>query len=194
MNVTAALRIGNLMARLNSRLAGPVIARRAFVALLVLSGIGSAQDVTEPALKAAYIYNFALFTEWPSVQAATGTPFTICVRGDAAISDALERDTKTRTVAGRTIKVLRAPQDSAQRGCHILYLAGLTPVQTTQAVTGLGDAPVLTLSDMDGFTERGGIAQFYFEHGQLKFQVENATAKRAHLQISARLLALAKHK
>ena len=64
----------------------------AALALLLLMPIPSAaQDVTEPALKAAFIYNFAKFTEWPADVMTTAEPLLLCVLGDAAIGDALER-------------------------------------------------------------------------------------------------------
>ena len=59
-------------------------------------------------------------------------------------------------------------------------------------IAGLRDAPVLTISDIEGFTEVGGIAQFFFEHGQLRFSIQLESAKRARLQISSRLLVMAK--
>ena len=76
--------------------------------------------------------------------------------------------------------------------CHVLYVSGVTAGQAAQLVAGLRDVPVLTISDLEGFTELGGIAQFFFEHGQLRFSVQVGSAKRARLQISSRLLALAK--
>ena len=79
-----------------------------------------------------------------------------------------------------------------QRGCHILYVSGVTSGQATLLVAGLRDLPVLTISDAEGFMALGGIAQFFFEHGRLRFSVDLGSAKRARLQISSRLLALAK--
>ena len=81
-----------------------------------------------------------------------------------------------------------------QRVCHVLYVSGVTAGQAAQLVAGLRDVPVLTISDIEGFTELGGIAQFFFEHGQLRFSIHVVSAKRARLQISSKLLALAKRK
>jgi hypothetical protein len=78
--------------------------------------------------------------------------------------------------------------------CHVLYVSGVTPVRAAQLVAGLHDASVLTISDLDGFTELGGIAQFFFEHGQLRFTVQLESAKRARLEISSKLLTLARPK
>ena len=179
-----------------TRLLGVGLITCAIAALLLFRGTASAQDVTEPALKAAFIYNFAKFTEWPpdgDVVPATA-PFVICVLGDTAVGDALERAVKGRVVAGRSLAVSRLVLAAPQRACHVLYVSGVTAGQASQLVAGLRDAPVLTISDLEGFTELGGIAQFFFEHGQLRFSVDLGCAKRARLQISSRLLALAKHR
>ncbi|MGH9369970.1 MAG: YfiR family protein, partial [Vicinamibacterales bacterium] len=135
------------------------------------------------------IYNFAKFTEWPGDTLAPADPFVMCVIGDAAVGSELERAVRGRAIDGRHITV---SQGSAgpERRCHVLYVSGVPPGQASQLIGGLRDAPVLTISDMDRFAELGGIAQFFFEHGQLRFTVDLESAKRARLQISSRLLAL----
>ena len=166
---------------------------RAAIAILLLTPMpAAAQDVTEPALKAAFIYNFAKFTEWPADVMPAGEPLLLCVLGDAAIGEALERAVKGRTLAGHSMGVSQsAPAGPPRGGCHILYVSGVTASQAAKLVAGLRDAPVLTISDVEGFTQLGGIAQFFFEHGQLRFKFTLEAAKRARLQISSRLLALA---
>jgi hypothetical protein len=165
--------------------------------LLLMHVLPSAQDVTESALKAAFIYNFAKFTEWPAEAVPAADPLRMCVLGDTAVGDALERAVKDNTLAGHSMAVsavsLVAPA-GPQRVCHVLYVSGVTAGQAAQLVDGLRDVPVLTISDVEGFTEVGGIAQFFFEHGRLRFSVHLASAKRARLQISSRLLTLAKLK
>ena len=159
-----------------------------------MRALASAQDVTEPALKAAFIYNFALFTEWPADVVPDEAPFAICVINDAAVRDALLREVKGRVLAGHSMAVSLVPLTGAQQLCQILYVSGVTTGQAAQLVAGLRDVPVLTISDAEGFIELGGIAQFFFEHGRLRFDVRMESAKRARLQISSRLLLLAKPK
>jgi hypothetical protein len=166
--------------------------RAAIPVLLLIGGSAYGQDVTEPALKAAFIYNFAKFTEWPvEVLPATGT-FVMCVVGDTAVGDELERAVKDRVLAGHSMAVLREASAGPGRVCHVLYVSGVAAGHAPQIVGPLRDLPVLTISDAQGFTELGGIAQFFYERGQLRFSVQNESAKRAHLQISSRLLALAR--
>jgi len=151
----------------------------------------SAQDVTEPALKAAFIFNFAKFTEWPA-DLSTDVSLVICVLGDAAVGDELERAVKGRVLAGHGITVSRMAAGGLQDACNVVYLSGMTTPQAAPLVAKLRDLAVLTIGDVQGFIEIGGIAQFRFEQGQLRFSVCLASVKRARLQISSRLLALAR--
>jgi hypothetical protein len=151
-----------------------------------------AQDVTEPALKAAYIYNFARFTEWPRDAVANDAPLVMCVLGDGAVGTALEQTVKGRTLGGHFLSVLRLTIIGPKQICHVLYVTGVTVDRAAQLIAGVRELPVLTISDIEGFTERGGIARFFFEHGRLRFSVQVEAAKRAGLQISSKLLVLAK--
>ena len=170
------------------------IARATIAVLLLMRVVASAQDVTEPALKAAFIYNFAIFTEWPADVVPAAGPVVVCVLGDAAVGDALEQAVKGRVVDGHSMAVSIVAPAGPHRECHVLYVSGVTAGQAAQLVAGLRDVPVLTISDVEGFADLGGIAQFFFEHGRLRFSVDVGSAGRARLQISSRLLALAKLK
>jgi hypothetical protein len=165
---------------------------RAALAILLLAMVpAAAQDVTEPALKAAYIYNFAKFTEWPAEAMTAGAPLVLCVQGDEAIGKELERAVKGRKFGGRDIGVSLGVSGRPVLGrCHVLYVTGVPVTEAGRVVAGVRDAPVLTISDLNGFTRHGGIAELFFENGQLRFDVQVESAKRARLQISSRLLAL----
>jgi hypothetical protein len=166
----------------------------AIAAFLLMPALAPAQAVTEPALKAAYIYNFAKFTEWPAETVPAAEPLVMCVLGDAAVADALERAVKGRELSGHSMTVFRVPPAQPQRDCQILYVSGVTAGQAAQAVAGLHEIPVLTISDIEGFTELGGIVQLFFEHAALRFAIHVGSARRAHLQISSSVLALARLK
>ena len=174
----------------NTRGISPSHIAISLISVLLLTAYAGAQDVTGPALKAAFIYNFAKFTEWPE-DAVQAKHFVMCVLGDDAVSDALERGVKDRFIAGNSINVVRLTSTVSHRPCHLVYVSGVTSEQAAQVVAGLRGAPVLTISDLDAFTELGGIAQFFFEHGQLRFSIGLDAAKNARLQISAKVLTLA---
>jgi len=161
--------------------------------LLLLRAMPSpAQDVTEHALKGGYIYNFAKFTEWPADALPADATVVMCVLGDAAVGDALARTVKGREIAGRGMKVLQVVETGPLRTCHTLYVSGLSSEQAQKLVAGLHDAPVLTIGDIDGFTEIGGMARFFLDRNKIRFSVNLEPVKRARLHISSLLLVLAK--
>jgi hypothetical protein len=162
----------------------------ATIIVMMMRAPGLAQNVTEPALKAAFVYNFARFTSWPDGWPAA-EPFVICVLGDA-VADALERVVKGRQLAAHPIAVSRITPTGAGRACHLLYITGVPSSQAGQLVGGLRDAAVLTISDIEGFNDVGGMAQLFFEHGQLRFSIRLDPVKRSRLQVSSKLLILSK--
>jgi hypothetical protein len=164
-----------------------------FVAASLTLGVAAAawaQSAPEPALKAAFLYNFAKFAEWPA-DAAPADPLTICVFGDAAIADALDETVKGRTVDGRKTVVVRVKPDGF-RACHVLYLAGLSAKRGQEIIDELKGAPVLTIGDGEPFAQSGGIAALFVEQGRMRFAINVEAAQRCRLRISSRLLSLAK--
>jgi len=159
--------------------------------LALLSRNALAQDVTEPALKAAFIYNFARFTTWPTEATAVDS-FQICVLNDSAVAEALERAVAGRSLTERPVSVTSVAAMAPKKACRVLYMAGLPVARAAEVVADLHDAPVLTISNIDGFVSAGGMTQFFFEHGQLRFRIRLESAKRAGLQISSRLLIMAR--
>ena len=150
--------------------------------------VAVAQDVTSSALKAAFIYNFVKFTTWPATLPVSD-PFVICVVGDAAVGDALKRLLEGREVAGRRILALASATRPATP-CSVLYVSGATVGEVSELIAGLQDSPVLTISDVVGFIDKGGIAQFFVERGQLRFSIKVEAVKRSGLMMSSRLLTL----
>jgi hypothetical protein len=162
-------------------------------ALLLWSTPVGAQDVTASALKAAFLYNFANFTEWPADVLASGQRLSLCVMGDDAVADALEQTIKGRGVDNHelTVTVIKAA-DSGTLSCHLLYVSGVDAKRTDQLLFALSGTSVFTVSDGDRFAELGGVAQLILENGRMRFGVNVEAARRAHLKISSKLLSLAK--
>jgi hypothetical protein len=161
--------------------------------LLLLGGSATlnAQDVTEVALKGAFIFNFARFTEWPADALPASTTVSACVVGDKAVSDALTKTVSGRKVDGRPVTVSFVEPDGPMPVCHLLYVSGVTRDRAVQIVSALRDTPVLTVSDTEAFARLGGIVQIFVENGKMRFRINPRTAKRARLHLSSRLLMLA---
>jgi YfiR/HmsC-like len=149
-----------------------------------------AQDVSVPALKAAFLANFAKFAEWPDDALPAGRVFTFCVSGDKAVAAALEQGLKARP-GQDPVSVMFVTADGPLRGCQILYLGGLNLRDARRTLEALNGSPVFTVSDVDGFAEQGGVAQLRLEQGRMRFVINPAAAHRAHIALSAKLLSLA---
>jgi hypothetical protein len=162
-------------------------------AVLLCTATGRAQDVQESSLKAAFIYSFAKFTDWPQDAPPPAATFAACVLGDNPIRDALDRVVKGRQLSGRAISVSQVKLDGKLRSCHLLYVTGVTPAQVAAIVAAVRGAPVLTISDVDDFAQEGGIAQMFVENGKMRFDLNLEVARRSGLQLSSKLLALAAH-
>jgi hypothetical protein len=152
-----------------------------------------AQDVTSHALKAAFIYNLARFTAWPAAALPERSPLTLCVAGDPAVADALERTVKNRHHEGHAFVVSQVtPGVTSLRACHVVFIGSEAASTAARLVAEVKDAPVLTIGDLDNFGQLGGIAQLYFNRGQLHLYVHTENMARTRLAISSRVLALSK--
>jgi hypothetical protein len=161
-------------------------------AFLCLSAPGVVtQNVTESALKAAFIYNFAKFTVWPQAVPGT-TPFMMCVLGDPAVGDALGRAVKGRQLGDHDVTVSQVTADSPLTACQILYVTGVSASQATQIVTLLRHASVLTISDVSEFVRIGGMTELFVEGGNMRFCINVESARVPRIRFSSKLLALAR--
>jgi hypothetical protein len=166
------------------------------VAISVLSASTSsaqAQTATAPALKAAYLYNFAKFTTWPGEALGPAEPLVLCVVNDRAVNDALASLTKDRSIEGHALIVRGMKHDSPTLGaCRILFVAGLDAPGSAAFLDGVAGKPMLTVSDLEGFAQSGGVAGFFVEGGTLRFAINLDATQRAGLHLSSKMLSLAK--
>jgi YfiR/HmsC-like len=169
--------------------------RRLVLTLLVLLCAGvvrvNAQDVTEVTLKGAFVFNFARFTDWPADALPPSAHVSACVVGDRAVGEALTKTVSTQRLNGRAVVVSILEPGITLPVCHVLYVSSIARDRMSQIVFALRESPVLTVSDDDAFTKVGGIIQVFVENGKMRFRINPRSAKRARLQLSSRLLALA---
>jgi len=159
---------------------------------LAASATAPADRASESAVRAALVYNFAKFTEWPPNRIAPGELLTLCVADDSSMADELEELVANRTVGQRGLMVRRVRLDQSLLTCHLLYAHGLDAKRTARLLELVGSAPILTLSDYDEFARIGGIANFFVDGGRIRFAINVAAVQRARLQVSSKLLVLAK--
>jgi hypothetical protein len=156
-------------------------------ALALCGPAARAADADADALKSAFLYNFAQFVTWP---APPGPAFNLCIRGPdrLAAADALAG----KPVAQARIRIVRSPPDGALAACHLLYLGAAPGEEIDAMLAALGGAPVLTVGESPGATQRGVMINLVMEGHRIQFDVNKETADRAGLRISAPLLRLAR--
>jgi len=163
------------------------------VVLCSLAAGTQAQSATEYQLKAAYLFNFARFIEWPpSSFSDASAPLRICVLGRDPFGEELRNITNQKTVNGRKLAVNEVVDLRQARSCQILFIASSGQIPLQQILEGLGGASVLTVGDSKGFAEQGGMINFVLQNDRVQFEVNRKAAERAGLKVSSKLLSVAK--
>ena len=173
------------------RPASGLLAALALWLLPCAAGAQTAAD-TEQQMKAGFIYNFALFTDWPAPSFKdAGSPIVICIAGG---NDTLGSFTylKEKKIKSRPV-IVCAPEDTATTPpCHIIYIPATNKAEAANLLKRVSGPGVLTIGDADGFCGFGGIISFYREGDKLRFEINTDAAQRAGLKLSSQLLKLAK--
>jgi hypothetical protein len=147
---------------------------------------------TDYDVKAAYLYNFGHFVEWPAnVAPAQNESFTVCVLGQDPFGPVLDATLAGETIAGKRVaaKRISTPQESGN--CQILFLSSAEDARLNATIKTLNKQAVLTVSDMPQFSQRGGMIQFVLEGKRVRFEVNLAAVQHAGLTLSSELLKVA---
>jgi len=165
-------------------------------ALAVVLCISAAAQSIEPgaqAIKAAFLYNFTKFIDWPDSAFPDATsPFVVCALADAAFERELRTILEAEHVRGRPVEIRSAGQAADLRSCHMAYFSQAETDRAAKRLVTVSQAPVLTVGEGRRFLERGGLIAFYLEHDRVRFIVRKTAADAAGLQISSKLLRVAR--
>jgi hypothetical protein len=151
-----------------------------------------AQSLAAPELKAAFLYNFAQFMEWPAETVPAGSPLALCIVNDIAVADALEKTVNGRTAEGHSLTVKRLKAGAPLPPCHVLFVAGSDLKRSLEVVETVKGGLVLTVSDAARFAETGGMVELFLEGDRMRFAVNVDALQRARVRMSSRVLGLAK--
>jgi len=182
---------------MSERRAGRLWRGVAAIALAVLS-VGARPGATanatsvaqDAALKAAFIYKFAQFTEWQSLPA--GTPIVVCAAGDEAVSAALVESLRGLSINGHPMDVARPNTTAMWRSCHVLFVDAAEVRRSADGLGAIRTLPVLSVSNGKGFADRDGIIELYVESGKTAFAINVDATARSGLRLSSQLLDLAR--
>ncbi|WP_420476059.1 YfiR family protein [Noviherbaspirillum sp. ST9] len=164
---------------------------RLLAVALLLPLDAAAQPVPEYELKAAFVYNFALFTEWPADTAYEGGSLNICINPASVLRQSLSGFGE-KTVRGRRVAVRHLAALDSLRTCHVLFVDGSDRERWVQIKKGLGEASVLTISDDEEIGHDGSIVALAVDNNRIVFDVDTRAARQARLTLSSKLLRLAR--
>lgn len=151
-----------------------------------------AAEYTEYQIKAAFLFNFAKFVDWPAeVFPDTTTPITIGIFGKDPFGGTLEEIVAGETVRGRRLALVRFRRVRDIRDCHILFVSASEERSIPQILDKVRGTSVLTVGEIENFARDGGIVNFVLRESRVRFQVNMDAADRARLRISSKLLKLA---
>ncbi len=151
----------------------------------------NAQAAQEYQVKAAFIFNFAKFVEWPpDALADKQAPVVLCILGKDPFSDAFE-PLKKRTVEGRRFTVRQISSVQEVERCQMLYISTSEKDRLPQILKTVRNRHILTISDMKGFSKEGGMITLVRDQEKVTMEINLDIARQADLKISSQLLKLA---
>lgn len=149
-------------------------------------------EASEAAVQAAYLFNFARFTEWPAAAFASKTaPLNYCLLGRREALASAMASLNERPVQGHPLRFSQPERAEDAKACHLVFLADPDARHRAQALQALSGLPTLTVSDVDGFTQDGGMIRLLRVGSRLRFEINRAPTQKAGLRLSADLLNLA---
>jgi len=168
-----------------------------FIARLEGPALKAQTTSIEGQVKAAFLFKFAQFIQWPShAFADREMPFTMCAMGDP-FEGALEKTVEQEMLNGRRIAVRRLSAPDNIRGCHVVYIGRLEARRSMEIIAVVNQAyasesmPILTVGDSDDFINAGGMIRFTEVGQRVRFEINPDAAERVSLRISSRLLRVA---
>ena len=162
--------------------------------LLGLPAVCRAQaEAKEYDVKAAFIFHFIEFTEWPAGSFANKqSPIVVATVGRDPFGGSLDQICAGKSVSGHVVVVKHFTKATDVKGCQALFIGAENAGDLPVAIKVRGPEGFLTIGETNGFLAAGGIIRFYEEDNRVRFEINQEAAERAHLRISAKLLRLAK--
>jgi len=154
---------------------------------------GNETAMGEYQVKAAHLFNFTKFTDWPTSAFTSATaPIVIGIVGEDPFGKTMDEVVRDEVVRERKLTVKRLHADDDLQSCHVLFISRSEKDHVQALVNKLKGHPVLLVGDMNDFAPKGGMVGLVLSNNTVKFEVNQAAAEKAGLQISAKLLKLAR--
>jgi hypothetical protein len=159
---------------------------------ILLPGSGAVAAESEDAVKAAFVYNFPKFVDWPDSAFPTpSAPIDICVLGGNQFADVLRSIVRDKTVRGRPLTVREDVPLRNLASCRVVYIPASEEKRVPAVLDQVAGLPILTVGDTDVLAERGGIIGLTTNENHVRFEVNVGAARRAGLKLGSQLLKVA---
>jgi hypothetical protein len=164
----------------------------ALVLAVAASQIAASDGASEYEVKAAFLFNFAKYVQWPEgTFAGPADRIVICVLGENPFGNLLEDIVKDKRVNGRELAVRETGSLSATAGCQVVFIAATERERVDEILRKLAAQPVLTVGDAESLTDRGVILGLTLREKRVRFEANLIAARRAGLKLSSQLLKIA---
>jgi YfiR/HmsC-like len=147
---------------------------------------------TEYEIKAAFLYNFSRFVEYPHDFLSSRGSLNLCILGDDPFGPAANIIMDETAEDERKISINRIKTSKELSGCHMLFVSSSEKNNVAKIMESLAGMHILTIGDTVGFAQKGVIINFFLERNKVRFEINIHAANRAGLRISSKLLNLAR--
>ena len=163
-----------------------------FVFFLSVAASAQQRPLSEDALLALYTFNFAKFTEWPVTSFQThDASFNLCVLGENPFGIAAAR-IEGKPIKSHKLNLKHFPRVAVLKDCHLLFISRSEEWRLDAILQALNAAPILTVSNIPDFANRGGMIELEKVEQRILFTINPAAVERSDLRISSKLLELAR--
>lgn len=153
----------------------------------------SSVPLSQAQIRAAFIFNFSKFAEWPSsAYVDAGSPLTVCFVGAEDVRTAFQSLSAGKAVTGRFVEDRSIKSAGDLRGCQLVYVDSSNGMLVIDAMKYLRQCNALVVGTSDDFLARGGMIRLVVENNRMRFDVNVGAAGRAKIHLSSKLLALAR--
>ena len=164
-----------------------------FALVLLLFGqlevVAQTAPIPDYQVKAVFLFNFAQFVTWPSQESST--PLIIGILGDDPFGSYLDETVRGEKVNNRSLTIQRFRRGAEPRNCNILFISQSERDRVAQIISSFKGRSVLTVSDIEGFADLGGMIQFFTERSKIRMRINLDAVKAANLKVSSKLLRVA---
>ena len=153
----------------------------------------SSSDGGEYEVKAAFLFHFAQFVEWPpETFKDANAPLTYCMVGEDPFRGVLDQILNGKTIGTRPVRVQHLKEIQKIRECQVLFIGGGDKKRRSEEMASANGSAVLTIGETEHFIQEGGMIGFCMEDNKIRFEINLEATEVANLKVSSRLVALAR--